>query len=88
MTLQDRILGLGQIDDFLMTFSITDPPFGAAEDWKLEAINKKNTLVYKGRNYILNDLNLRQDILARQRHWYQWSDITGGLAYPHSYKTM
>ena len=63
VTLQDRILGLGQIDDFLMTFSITNPPFRAAEDWKLEAINKKNTLFYKGRNYILNDLNLQWDIL-------------------------
>ena len=55
---QDRVLGLGQIDNFLTTFSITDPPFRAAEDWKLEAIDRKNTLFYKGRNYILNDLNL------------------------------
>ena len=88
VTLQDRILGLGQIDDFLTTFSITDPPFGAAEDWKLEAIDGKNTLFHKGRNYIPSDLNLWWDILVRPRHWYQWSDITGGLAYTCSYKTM
>ena len=34
LTLQDRVLDLGQVNGFLKTFSITDPPFGAAGDWK------------------------------------------------------
>ena len=62
-TLQDRVLDLGQIDDFLKTFSITDPPFGGAEDWKLEAIEGRTTLFYKGRNYIPDNLDLQRDIL-------------------------
>ena len=61
--MQDRVLDLGQVDDFLKTFSITDPPFGAAEDWKLETIDGQNTLFYKGRNYILDDLDLQWNIL-------------------------
>ena len=40
-----------------------DPPFGSADDWKLEAIEGRNTLFYKGRNYIPDDLNLRRDVL-------------------------
>ena len=63
LTLQDRVLILGQIDDFLKTFSIDDPPFGTSDDWKLELVDRKNTLYYKGRNYVLDDLNLRRDVL-------------------------
>ena len=48
LTLQDRILNLGQLDDFLKTFLISDPPFGAPDDWKLELVDGKNTLFYKG----------------------------------------
>ena len=58
LTLQDRVLNLGQLDDFLTTFSIDDPPFGALNDWKLELIDGKNTLFYKGQNYVLDDLDL------------------------------
>ena len=61
--LQDRVLDLGEVDDFLKTFSITDPPFRNTDDWKLEAIEGRNTLFYKRRNYILNDLHLRRDVL-------------------------
>ena len=63
ITLQYRVLDLGEVDDFLKAFSITDPPFGSADDWKLEAVEGRNTLFYKGRNYISNDLNLQQDAL-------------------------
>ena len=56
ITLQDMVLDLGQIDDFLKTFSINDPPFRAFEDWKLETIEGRNTLFYRGRDYILDDL--------------------------------
>ena len=48
LTLQDRVLNLGQLDDFLKDFSITDPPFGTSDDWKLELIDGRNTLFYKG----------------------------------------
>ena len=61
--LQDRVLDLGLINGFLKTFSITDPPFGITVDWKLETIEGKSTLFYKGRNYIPNNLNLWRDIL-------------------------
>ena len=57
------LIYVGQIDDFLKTFSINDPPFRALEDWKLETIEGRNTLFYRGRNYILDDLNLQRDIL-------------------------
>ena len=63
LTLQDRVLILGQIDDFLKTFSIDDPPFGTSDDWKLELVDRKNTLYYKGRNYVPDDLNLRRNVL-------------------------
>ena len=33
------------------------------EDWKLEEHNGKNVMFYKGKNYILNDLDLRRDIV-------------------------
>ena len=58
LTLQDRILNLGQLDDFLGTFLISDPPFGTPEDWKLELVDGKNALFYKGQNYIPDDLYL------------------------------
>ena len=63
ITLQDRVLDLGEVDDFLKAFSITHPPFGNTDDWKLEAVGGRNTLFYKGRNYVPNDLNLRRDVL-------------------------
>ena len=63
ITLQDRVLDLGEIEDFLKTFSITDPLFGDVDNWKLEAIEGRNMLFYKGRNYIPNDLDLQWDIL-------------------------
>ena len=50
LTLQERVLELGQLDEFLKTFLIDDPPFGISDDWKLELIDGKNTLFYKGRN--------------------------------------
>ena len=49
LTLQDRVLTLGQLDDFLKTFLINDPPFGTSDDWKLELVDGRNTLFYKGR---------------------------------------
>ena len=58
ITLQDRVLGLVEVNDFLKAFSITDSPFGSADDWKLEMVEGRNTLFYKGRNYIPNDLDL------------------------------
>ena len=48
LTLQDRVLDPGQLDEFLKTFSIDNPPFGTSDDWKLELIDRKNTLFYKG----------------------------------------
>ena len=63
LTLQDRILNLGRLDEFLRTFSLDDPPFGTSDDWKLELIDGKNTLFYKGRNYVPDDLDLRRDIV-------------------------
>ena len=63
ITLQDRILGLGQVDDFLEAFSITNPPFGTSDDWKLETIKEWNTLFYKGWNYVPDNMDLWRDIL-------------------------
>ena len=63
LTLQDRVLSLGQLDDFVNKFSIDDPPFGTLDDWKLELVDGKNTLFYKGRNYVPDDLDLRRDIV-------------------------
>ena len=63
LTLQDRVLNLGQLDDFLRNFFIDDPPFGASDDWKLELVNGKNTLFYKGQNYVPDDLDLQHDIV-------------------------
>ena len=58
LTLQDRVLSLGQLDDFLKNFSIDDPPFSTLDNWKLELVDGKNTLFYKGWNYVPDDLNL------------------------------
>ena len=58
LTLQDWVLGLGQLDNFLKNFSINDPSFGAPADWKLELIDGRNTLFYKGQNYVPDDLDL------------------------------
>ena len=63
LTLQDRVLNLGQLDEFLKTFLIDDPPFGTSNDWKLELLDGKNTLFYKGQNYIPDDLDLWRDIV-------------------------
>ena len=63
LTLQDRVLNLGQLDDFLRAFLIDDPPFGASDDWKLELVDRKNTLFYKGWKYVPDDLDLRRDVV-------------------------
>ena len=63
LTLQDRVLSLGQLDDFLKNFSIDDPPFGTPDDWKLEVVGRKNTLFHKGQNYVPNDLDLQCDVV-------------------------
>ena len=63
LTLQDRVLDLGRLDDFLRSFSIDDPPFGALKNWKLELVDGRNTLFYKGWNYVLDDLNLQRDVV-------------------------
>ena len=63
LTLQDRVLILGQLDEFLRNFSVDDPPFGTRDDWKLELVDGKNTLFYKDRNYVPDDLTLRWDIV-------------------------
>ena len=58
ITLQECVLKLGQVDNFLKTFSPTDPPFGSPNDWKLEPVNGLDTLFYRDRNYVPDDLNL------------------------------
>ena len=63
LTLQDKVLSLGQLDDFLKNFSVDDPPFGTSDNWKLELLDGKNTLFYKGRNYVPDDLDLWCDIV-------------------------
>ena len=63
LTLQDRVLDLGQLDDFLKNFLIDNPPFGAPGDWKLNLVDGRNTLFYKGQNYVPDDLGLRRDIM-------------------------
>ena len=63
LTLQDRVLDLGQLDDFLKDFSIDDLPFGTQNNWKLELVNGRNTLFYRDRNYVLDNLSLRRDIV-------------------------
>ena len=63
ITLQEHILKLGQVDDFLREFPPSDPPFGAPSDWKLELVDGLNTLFYRDRNYVPNNLTLWQDIV-------------------------
>ena len=63
LTLQDWVLDLGQLDNFLRDFSIDAPPFGTSDDWKLELIDGRNTSFYKGWNHIPDDLDLRRDIV-------------------------
>ena len=63
ITLQERVLNLGQVDDFLMTFSPADPPFGSPGDWKMELVNGLNILFYKNRNYVSDNLTLKQDVV-------------------------
>ena len=53
LTLQDHVLGLGQFDNFLKGFSTDDPPFGTSDDWKLELIDGRNTLFYRGKTMSL-----------------------------------
>ena len=63
LTLQDWVLGLGQVDEFLKDFSISDPPFGSSDNWKLDLVDGWNAVFYKDRNYVPDDLNLRHDIV-------------------------
>ena len=39
ITLQEQVLNLGQVDEFLKTFFPIDPPFGTPDDWKLELVD-------------------------------------------------
>ena len=63
LILQDWVLGLGQVDEFLKDFSISDPPFGSSDNWKLDLVDGWNAVFYKDRNYVPDDLNLRHDIV-------------------------
>ena len=63
LTLQDRVLSLGQLDNFLRNFSIEDPPFGTSDNWKLELVDERNTLFYKGQNYVPDNLNLQHNVV-------------------------
>ena len=63
ITLQEHVLNLGQVNDFLKTFSPTDPPFGSPNDWKLGLVNGLNSLLYKDRNYVSDDLTLQRDVV-------------------------
>ena len=76
LTLQDRVLDLGQLDDFLKNFLVDDPPFGAPDDWKLELVDRKNTLFYKGQNYVPDDLDLRRNIV-RMLHDHEMAGHPG-----------
>ena len=67
---------MGQLDDFLKTFSINDLPFGAPDDWKLELVDGKNTLFYKGQNYVPDDLDLWCDIV-RMLHDHETASHPG-----------
>ena len=63
ITLQEHMLNLGQVDDFLRKFSLTDPLFGSPNDWKLELVDGLNTSFYKDRNYIPENLTLWQGVV-------------------------
>ena len=78
LTLQDQVLSLGQLDDFLKNFSINDPPFRTPGDWKLELIDGKNTLFYKGQNYVPDDLDLQRDIV-KMLHDHEMAGHPGEL---------
>ena len=47
----------------MRTFSPTDPPFSSPDDWKLEPVDSLNTLFYKDRNYVLENLTLQWDVI-------------------------
>ena len=58
ITLQEHVLNLGQVDNFLKTFSPADPLFGSPDNWKLEVVDGLDTLFYKNRNHVPDDLTL------------------------------
>ena len=57
-------------------FSPADPPFGSPGDWKLELVNGLNTLFYRDRNYVPDDLTLRQDV-DRMLHGHETAGHLG-----------
>ena len=63
LTLRSKILDLRQLDNFLKNFLINNPPFGTQDDWKLELVDGRNILFYKGWNYVPDDLGLRRNIV-------------------------
>ena len=56
------------------------------EDWKLKRHNGQNVMFYKGKNYIPNDLDLRQDIL-KMFHDHETAGHPGELETYNSVKT-
>ena len=76
ITLQECVLKLGQVDNFLKEFSPSDPPFGSPSDWRLELVNGSNTLFYKDKNYAPNNLDLWQDIV-RMLHNHKMAGHSG-----------
>ena len=54
VTLQEQVLDMGQVDSLLKEFSIDNPAFAILDNWKLEMIEGRNTLFYKGWN-LLNE---------------------------------
>ena len=93
ITLQDRILSLGQVDDFLKTFSITDPPFGTTDKEETRCFIK-DRIIFRmmwtcGRAFYGWCTIMRLlDILAKLRLWSLSSDIIGGLDCACLYKIM
>ena len=63
VTLQEWVLNLGQVDNFLKAFSPGDSSFGTSDNWKLKQVDGLHTLFYKNRNYIPDDLTLWQDVV-------------------------
>ena len=76
ITLQEHVLNLGQVNDFLKAFSPADPPFGSPNDWKLELVDGLNTLFYRDRNYVCDDLTLQQDVV-RMLHGHKTAGHLG-----------